>query len=174
MVPYIDKSHEGSKASHALVLAVAISCNLGGIGTPIGSPPNAIAIGLLAEKGINIGFLEWMLLTIPMALFLIIVSWKTLSKFYGLNETKPIKLNFEDIKWTFKHNLSLSIFALTVFLWIFGFLFGISSAEVFAVAVIFSLGLLDDRDFRKLPWDILFLISGGLCLGLIAEKIRPE
>src|SRR5690606_42000571 len=51
----------------AIVLGVAFAANIGGMGTPIGSPPNAVALGHLRAAGLQPSFLEWMLAAVPLA-----------------------------------------------------------------------------------------------------------
>src|SRR5690606_25185381 len=61
-VPY------GNPFRKGLVLAIPFSANIGGLMTPIGSPPNAIAIGLLEKEGVTLDFLSWMLIMFPLVL----------------------------------------------------------------------------------------------------------
>jgi len=58
-----------------LALAVPFSANIGGIGTPIASPPNAVAIGFLQKVGFQFGFLEWMIVAVPLMLGLLVFAW---------------------------------------------------------------------------------------------------
>ena len=72
----IDTTDNGVKG---IILAAPNDANIGGIGTPIGTPPNAIAFRYLtAEHAITFG--EWMLFAIPMAVGLIMVAWVLLRK----------------------------------------------------------------------------------------------
>ncbi|ASJ75252.1 SLC13 family permease [Granulosicoccus antarcticus] len=64
-----------------LVLAIAWSASMGGLGTLLGSPPNAIVAGYAADElGRNIGFLEWMMLGTPLALVFILIGWVLMTR----------------------------------------------------------------------------------------------
>lgn len=64
-----------------LVLAIAWSASMGGLGTLLGSPPNAIVAGYAADElGRNIGFLEWMILGVPLALVFILIAWLLMTR----------------------------------------------------------------------------------------------
>ena len=64
-----------------LVLAIAWSASMGGLGTLLGSPPNAIVAGYAADElGREIGFLEWMMLGMPLALVFILIGWVLMTR----------------------------------------------------------------------------------------------
>ncbi len=64
-----------------LMLAIAWSASMGGLGTLLGSPPNAIIAGYAStELGIEIGFLDWMMLGVPTALAFILVGWLLMTR----------------------------------------------------------------------------------------------
>lgn len=64
----------------ALVLAVAYGASVGGIGTPIGSPTNLVAMGFLERQGIAIGFPQWMALALPVVVLLLGLIWALLAR----------------------------------------------------------------------------------------------
>ena len=66
----------------SLALAIPIAANIGGMGTPIGTPPNAIALGALNEAGFEINFLDWMLRMVPFVLVMLLIAWVLLMKLY--------------------------------------------------------------------------------------------
>ena len=70
------------KGKTALALAIPIAANVGGMGTPIGTPPNAIALKYMSEIGIEIGFGQWMLFMIPFTLLLLFLAWIMLVKLF--------------------------------------------------------------------------------------------
>ena len=82
------------KGKTALALAIPIAANVGGMGTPIGTPPNAIALKYMSEIGINIGFGEWMAFMIPFTLLLLFFAWIMLLKLFPF-KAKEINLNIE-------------------------------------------------------------------------------
>lgn len=76
---------EGDKRfGAALVLSIAYGASVGGIGTPIGTPPNLIGIGALEKAGVSLGFLEWMAIGLPIALVMLLVLWTLLAWRFGL------------------------------------------------------------------------------------------
>ena len=58
----------------ALALSIPFGANIGGIGTPVGTPPNAIAVGILSDHGIHLNFLSWMLMAVPLASVILILT----------------------------------------------------------------------------------------------------
>ncbi len=152
----------------ALVLSVPFACNIGGIGTPIGTPPNAIALSYLTQKGFQISFFQWMMLTMPFLIFFLLLLWQLLLRMYP---PKDLTLSIQEREtgaFTITHWSAISIFLLTALGWFFGQALGLSTGTVALLPIIasFWFGLLDTNDFRKLPWDILYIISGGLALGV--------
>src|SRR5690606_31716996 len=64
----------------ALMLGIAYSASIGSLSTIIGTPPNAVLVGYLSEQGINIGFGEWMLFGLPIAIVFLVIAWLLLTK----------------------------------------------------------------------------------------------
>ncbi len=156
----------------ALALGIPFSANVGGMGTPIGTPPNAIAMGLLRDKGIEISFFKWMIFAVPLELLLLLFTWFLLLKFFPPKK-KRIELKVED---TSRNDTPTRITAftlvLTVILWLTSSIHHIKDAIIAIVPVIilFGTGTLCKDDFYFLGWDVLMLMGGGLALGLAAQK----
>ncbi|MBX2858191.1 MAG: DASS family sodium-coupled anion symporter [Cellvibrionaceae bacterium] len=152
----------------ALVLAIPFGCNLGGIGTPIGTPPNAIALSYLNKTDIAMTFGKWMLLTLPFLLIFLLLLWQTLLKLFpaGTLQLKVPKPTTE--AFTNKHWAALVIFIATALGWFLSGYIGFSPGTVALLPIIFSFwfGLLKTSDFRSLPWDVLYIVAGGLALGV--------
>lgn len=77
------------KGRVALTLSIPIAANIGGMGTPIGTPPNAIALKYLnSPTGLNlgIGFGEWMMYMLPLTIVLLLIGWFLLKKFFPFKE----------------------------------------------------------------------------------------
>ncbi|KAA3640028.1 MAG: SLC13/DASS family transporter [Bacteroidetes bacterium] len=166
--PIMAKLPDTSTFSKGLAIAIPFACNLGGMGTPIGTPPNAIAIEYLNQKGFDISFIEWMIIAIPLTLILLILLWRILLIIFP---SKGIKIEVEKKevqKLSPQQRFVLGLFLLTVFGWLTGGITGLSSGTVGLMVVIaaFGFGLLNQRDFRNISWDILFMLGGGLCLGV--------
>jgi solute carrier family 13 (sodium-dependent dicarboxylate transporter), member 2/3/5 len=159
---------ETSNFPKALALSIPFACNLGGIGTPIGTPPNAIAMEYLMQSGINISFAMWMIITVPLMLILLFLLWKILLKLYPPGGIK-IELEIEKFHSLGKRQyMVLGIFLVTVVGWLTSGVTGISTGMVglFVVLIAFGSRLLETSDFKNISWDILFMLGGGLCLGV--------
>ena len=171
VLPLAERLRVGTPFRVGLILSIPLACNLGGIGTPIGTPPNAIAMSYLAAKDIQVSFLEWMMLTLPFLLIALTLLWFALLKVYppgtarldiGTVEAEPLRAR----QW-----LSIGIFVLTVLGWLVGGQFGIKTGTValFPIIAAFWLAILDQSDFRALPWDVLFMVAGGIALGVAID-----
>jgi solute carrier family 13 (sodium-dependent dicarboxylate transporter), member 2/3/5 len=94
ILPVVRLLGKDSPYSKALLVGIPAAATLGGMGTIIGSTPNAIAVGALQEKGLNITFIDWMVFGIPMAFASLFIFWFFLVKTLHL---KDIKLDLSDI-----------------------------------------------------------------------------
>ena len=152
----------------AVLLAVPFAANIGGMATPIGTPPNAVVIGQLeAMSNIKIEFLEWVKIAGPFSLLMLLFVWLALL-FMFPSKTKKIALKFPPSgKRNGKKILVYIVFASTVLLWITGKWHGIPDGVVALVPVaIFTMfKVLSPKEFNSLSWDILWLIAGGMALG---------
>lgn len=155
----------------ALVLSIPFAANIGGIGTPVGTPPNAIAIGILAEEGIKIHFLSWMMMAIPLALALLfIASFVLYILFPPKKKTLQIPIEF-DGKISTRARGVIAISILTIGLWLSSGWHGIPESVISLLSVgLFAIfGFLKREDINSLHWDILVLMWGGLALGKAME-----
>ncbi|MCP5470058.1 MAG: DASS family sodium-coupled anion symporter [Chlamydiales bacterium] len=148
-----------------VILAIAFGANIGGIMTPIGTPPNAIALGILRDFGIEIDFLRWMLYTVPFALILLAVTAVVLTLLFP-SKTKlaPPKV-FP--KLTKKGKGVLVIACLMIALWLTKVWHHIPESLVALIGLtLFALfRLIKKEEIRSIQWDILILMWGGLALG---------
>ncbi len=164
----VDSKDRGVKG---LIMAVPIAANIGGTGTPIGTPPNAIAFRYLTgEYAITFG--EWMLFAIPMAMMLIFIAWSLLRKLYPTNISE-VAVNIDSrFEKTPKALIVYATITATVLLWITSSLHGVNSYTVAMLPVIvFTLtGIIDTNDIKQINWDVLWLIAGGIALGYALEK----
>ena len=156
----------------AIILGIPFASNIGGMGTPIGTPPNAIAIGILANMGRSITFIEWMFRGIPVVAALLIICWVLLCRLFppGLSE---IRFEFrQEGPLGRKPKFVLAVFAVVVFLWLTTAWHGVPSAIVSLIplVVFFGLRLLHDEDLQDLGWGILFIIGGGMSLGIAMRE----
>ncbi len=150
-----------------LVLAVPFAANIGGIATPVGTPPNAIVIGFLAEQGIQLRFISWMLMAVPLAVLLLAGTSLLLYVLYP-PKSKSIELRLEKGSGLDRRTVWVGLIALlTISLWLSSGLHEIPSGvtALLAVGLLFTLNLLDKSDLKKIEWDVLVLMWGGLALG---------
>lgn len=164
-----------SKTDHyrtALALSIPIAANIGGIATPIGTPPNAIVLANLQTQGISISFPDWMLLATPFVIILLLFSWFLLIRMF------PFEINQVNVSGNVGFNrtpkaiIFYLFFAITIILWVTESIHGISS-NIVALIPVTGLALsnvLEVEDIRKLPWEVLWLVAGGLALGLYLDQ----
>ncbi|ABM04080.1 anion transporter [Psychromonas ingrahamii 37] len=155
----------------AFALSVPVAANIGGIATPIGTPPNAVALKYLVNEN-SISFAEWMSIGVPFVVVMLFIAWLLLIKLFPTS-TQQIDLNIEGIFLkTPKAWLVYGTFLLTILLWLMGNLHGMSSYVVAMLPVaIFSIfNIINKEDLKNIPWDVLWLVSGGIALGLALDK----
>ena len=153
----------------SLALAIPIAANLGGMGTPIGTPPNAIALGALQDAGYGITFVGWMIRMVPFVIVMLVLAWLLLMKLYPF-KAKSIELKIEGapVKTTpFQKYVVWVTFALTIILWVGEKLFGVNSNIVAMIpfAVFSATGILKARDLEHINWAVLWMVAGGFALG---------
>jgi len=154
-------------ARTGLALSIPVAANIGGIGTPVGTPPNAIALGQLSTQGISISFLDWMLLAVPLMLVLLIGAWWMLTRRFIPSDTE-IEI---DMSARFNKTPPAMLFSvvagLTVLLWLTEPLHGLASSTVGFIPVVLLLatGVLGSKDLQGLQWHVLWLVAGGIALG---------
>ena len=152
----------------SMVLCIPVSANIGGIGTPVGTPPNAIAVGSLAEAGIDISFTKWMGLAVPVMLVLLVIAWLLIVRLF------PAKGETIDLRIESSFDLSRGalilyvVFGLTVLLWLTEPFHGIPASVVgfLPVVVLLSTGVFGTRELQEIPWHVLWLVAGGIALGI--------
>ena len=177
VLPFINTLDEDSPFAKAILIGISGAASIGGMGTLIGSPPNAIAVEALNNHGIPVGFLEWMVVGFPIAIILTLLFWFALTKKYIPKrqkihiDVKKEALDPNDPNYRFekiKKKVVLSVLGLTLLLWLTEKLHGIPAAMVSFVPIILltMTGIISGDDVRKLPWDTLMLVAGGLTLGL--------
>lgn len=162
---------KNSEYTKALLVGIPAAATLGGMGTIIGSTPNAIAVGALQEKGINITFIDWMIFGLPTALIAILIFWKFLTKKLHLSQ---VHLDLSELntpinmKNGFERNAVLFTLFVTVSMWLTEPFHGIPIAATSAIPIVLLtlFQVIKAEDVRRLPWDTLMLVAGGLALGI--------
>ncbi len=171
-LPILYSLPPGHQFRRAIILAIPFAANIGGMATPIGSPPNAIAIQYLisASDGNAVGFITWMVAAIPLVVILLVFAWYLLVKLYdGKNVIVEQESKALSIKRSWRRSMVLGISAITIIGWLTSSLHPFSSGTVALIPVIVFFGTrtLDIRDLRNLSWDVLIVMGGGLCLGVV-------
>lgn len=178
VTPLLVALGKNSGVAKAILLGIPIAATIGGMGTIIGTPANAIAAGILEHEGIFIGFLDWMKFGVPLMLVLTTLSCFILLKIY-IKDAPAIELAFLQTQETplsdgilIQRKIVITIIVATVGLWLTTPLHGLTVASVCAVPLVFLtlLGVLNGKDIQNLPWDTLLLVAGGLSLGLALEN----
>ena len=172
VIPFLRTREPGSGFAKAVLVGIPAAAAVGGMGTIIGSPPNAIAVGALENAGVEVTFLKWMMLGTPVSLILCLGFWFALSKRYPWGND-PVDIELEPAAGekagsTRHRRIVIGTMIVTLGLWLTSELHSIPVATVSAVpvAVLTLSGVLGAHDMRGLPWDTLMLVAGGLSLGL--------
>jgi solute carrier family 13 (sodium-dependent dicarboxylate transporter), member 2/3/5 len=154
-----------------LVLAVALGANIGGIGTPIGTPPNAIALSALRDAGYEVSFLRWMLMASPLAILLLAMGGLVIHRFYARGKMPELHRAMQAVELTWKSWATLGIVLFAIAAWLTSGLHGVADGVVAlsAAVLLATLGLLRGAEFKKIEWPVLILMWGGLTLGLAME-----
>ncbi|MBA6253348.1 MULTISPECIES: DASS family sodium-coupled anion symporter [unclassified Colwellia] len=165
----------------ALILGIAYAASVGGIGTPIGTPPNVIFMGIYEENtGREFGFLSWMKIGVPIVLIALPIMAFWLTRKVKLDH--EIKLPAQG-EWRSEEKRTLWVFGLTALAWItrsepFGGwsdllnvqIAGDSTVALFAVVLMFLIPngkgsrLLDWDTAKSIPWGMLLLFAGGIAI----------
>ena len=167
-----------------LLLAIAFAANIGGMGTPIGTPPNLVFIKeYKAATGVEMTFGGWMKVSLPIVGCLVLVLWLWLTR--GIKSKTKIPLPHPGF-WRPEEKRTMIIFGLTALAWItrkepFGgwskalHLPDANDASVALVAAVLLFAipngmkaggrLLDWKTAVTIPWGMLVLVGSGICLG---------
>jgi sodium-dependent dicarboxylate transporter 2/3/5 len=171
VLPLVRRLGPADPFGRSLLVAIPLAASVGGMGTIIGSSPNAIAVGMAAEFATTIDFVEWMIVGVPPALVLVGIAWHFLCRRYPASSAS-VSLDFAadtdvDLPEPRERFIVSSTAVATVALWITSPLHGIHAAAISLIPiVVFSMTqVLDANRVRSLPWDTLMLIAGGLSLG---------
>ncbi|WP_109419537.1 SLC13 family permease [Proteus terrae] len=158
-----------------VLLGVAYSASIGGLGTLVGSPPNAIAAAQL-----NIDFITWMKYGVPIMLVLLPIMFIVMYLMLRPNLKHKFDLKLEVLEWNNKRVITMIIFLVTVFCWIFSSF--ISSAfggvkdldTVIAVSAAIVIGVTGVASWSQIQenteWGVLMLFGGGLTLSAILQS----
>lgn len=172
LAPVLKTLPENGGGRVSLAMSIPIAANIGGLGTPIGTPPNAIAIGQLAKDGIEIGFGEWMFRMVPVVIIMILFAWVLLMLLFPF-KVKKIEITIDgDVKRDWKFWTVTVTFLVTILLWMTGEITHLNSSIVALIpfAVFAVLGIFTRDDFAKVDWHVLWMVAGGFALGTAMNK----
>lgn len=174
---------DNPRLSAALLLGIAYSASLGGVGTPIGTPPNIIFMSVYQEsQGIELSFLDWMKTGVPIVLVAIPIMALWLTR--GLGSLSGVHIPASG-NWRSAEVRVLSVFALVAIGWVsrpywseaFNMTsVGDSTIALLGVVLMFAIpsgeknaegklqNLLDWKTANDIPWGLLLLFAGGICI----------
>ncbi len=187
-VPDLD-SHRQHRFQIAMMLGLAFAATIGGLSTLVGTPPNALLAGFMSENyGIEIGFMEWMLVGVPISAVMLPLAWLVLTRFVypvDIPESADARAHLDDMRrelgpMSAAEKRVAAVFLLVVIAWMLRRplnalgLEGLSDPGiVMAAALLLFVLPSGDRsqaqlmvwhDVRALPWGVLILFGGGLSL----------
>ena len=178
LAPVLKLFDEDDRGKAAFALAIPLGANIGGMGTPIGTPPNAIALGALNDAVARgdlvanpVTFGQWMAFGIPYVIILMVVAWLLLVKIYPI-KMKQMVLNIEGagkFDTSPKAIIVYITFVVCVLLWVTGKnVHGINDNAIAMIPMaVFALtGVITKKDLNAMSWDVLWLVAGGFALGV--------
>ena len=158
------------KGRVALAMSIPVAANLGGMGTPIGTPPNNIALKYLNDpEGLNmgLGFGQWMMFMFPLVVVLLFISWRLLLKFFPFTQ-RTVELKIDgSMEKGFHSWVVVVTFIITILLWLSDRFTGINANTVALIPFcVFALtGVINKRDLEQINWSVIWMVAGGFALG---------
>ena len=170
MAPIIRQLPPTEKGTTALALAIPIGANIGGLATPIGTPPNGIALQYINDvDGLNLGvdFGEWTLLMAPLMLVILLISWVLLSAMFPFTAKKVNLTIIGGAKRGWRTYVIYATLAVTILLWMFEKVTGINSYVVALIPIgVFAITrIIKSSDLKDIDWACLWMVAGGFALG---------
>lgn len=168
LAPVLAVLPSDDKGKVGLALSIPVAANLGGIGTTIGTPPNATAVRFLSQAGIEVSFAEWSAHMIPYVLVMIFIAWLLLQAFFPF-KTKELILEIpkNQVKKDWKSYTVWITFFLTLILWATESITKINSniVALIPLSVFTATGIFTREDIKEINWSVLWLVAGGFALG---------
>jgi len=174
-----------SKGKIALAMAIPLGANIGGIATPIGTPPNGVAMKYLndpdtieklraaGQEASEVSFGQWCAAMTPVTLITLFIGWIVLMWMFPFAKGERVEIKIDGgLKKGYKTWVVAATFAITIILWFTGE-WNHLNANVVALVPICCLcltGLLSKKDLEKINWSVLWMVAGGFALGLGFNK----
>ncbi|KAM5348572.1 hypothetical protein ACJ41O_008396 [Fusarium nematophilum] len=157
-----------SNMSKAVIIGIALASNIGGMLSPIASPQNVVAMGIMQPAPT---WLQWFFIVIPVGALSIVLIWLLLlvsfqpGKGTTIAPIRPVKEKFTGLQW-FVTIVTIA----TIALWCASHQLEAEFGDMGVIAIIpivlfFGIGILTKEDFNNFPWTIIILAAGGLSLG---------
>ncbi|MCK9337047.1 MAG: DASS family sodium-coupled anion symporter [Arcobacteraceae bacterium] len=185
LIPILKNINDDNPYQKAILLGVVVAANIGGMSTIIGTPPNAIAVGIMGDNAPS--FVGWMFFAMPPAIAITVGIRYLLLKLYPSNQElisfKALRNvdHYDDSTTEFvkrptipswKKKVVILGFGVTILLWLTGPIHHIPTTLISFIPIIFFtlFGIINSDDIRSIRWDVIILIIGGLTLGLGVTK----
>ena len=168
LAPVLRQLPPSEKGTAALALAIPIGANIGGLATPIGTPPNGIALQYInGELGLNVDFGEWTMIMTPLVIAVLVISWVLLRVMYPFTAKKVNLHIIGGAKKGWRTYVIYGTLAITILLWMFEKVTGINSYVValFPIGVFAITRIIKSSDLKDIDWACLWMVAGGFALG---------
>ena len=170
LAPVLRQLPHSEKGTAALALAIPIGANIGGLATPIGTPPNGIALQYINDvDGLNLGvdFGEWTMVMTPIMLAILVISWIILRIMFPFTADKVNLTIVGGAKKGWRTYVIYGTLAVTILLWMFEKVTGINSYVValFPIGVFAITRIIKSSDLKDIDWACLWMVAGGFALG---------
>ena len=168
LAPVLRQLPQSERGTTALALAIPIGANIGGLATPIGTPPNGIALQYInGELGLGVDFSEWMIVMTPLMLGILAISWVLLRFSYPFTAKKVNLLIVGGARNDWRTYVIYGTLAVTILLWMFEKVTGINSYVValFPIGVFAITRIIKSSDLKDIDWACLWMVAGGFALG---------
>ncbi|KAK2612821.1 low-affinity phosphate transporter [Conoideocrella luteorostrata] len=168
VLPMLRTLPSDSNMSKAVIIGIALASNIGGMLSPIASPQNVVAMGIMKPEPT---WLQWFFIVIPVGAVSIVLIWMLLLVTFQpgrgtvIAPIRPLKERFTAVQW-----FVTVVTIITIGLWcashqmdhIFG---DMGVIAIIPIVLFFGIGILTKEDFNNFPWTIIILAAGGLSLG---------
>lgn len=168
LAPVLRQLPPTEKGTASLALAIPIGANIGGLATPIGTPPNGIALQYIngeLELGVNFG--QWMLIMTPLMIVILVIAWFLLRYLYPFTAQKINMHIMGGAKKGWRTNVIYGTLAVTILLWMLESVTGINSYVVALIPIgVFAITrIIKSSDLKDIDWACLWMVAGGFALG---------